>query len=52
MTYEEALQHKDNPRVQYFIGELERLEKSKEETRELFNNPEMKDLAEEELKSI
>jgi peptide chain release factor 1 len=52
MTYEEALQHKDNPRVQYFISELERLEKSKDDTRELFDNPEMKDLAEEELKSI
>ncbi len=52
MTYEEALQHKDNPRVQYFVTELERLEKSKEETQELFANPEMKELAEEELKSI
>lgn len=52
MTYEEALQHKDNPRVQYFISELEQLEQSKTETLELFDNPEMKDLAEEELKSI
>ncbi len=52
MTYEEALQNKDNPRVQYFISELERLEKSKKETEELFNNPEMKDLAEEEMKEI
>lgn len=52
MTYEEALQHKENPRVQYFVSELERLEKSKEDTRELFDNPEMKDLAEEELHSI
>jgi peptide chain release factor 1 len=52
MTYEEAIQHKENPRVQYFVSELERLEKSKEDTRELFDNPEMKDLAEEELQSI
>lgn len=52
MTYEEALQHKENPRVQYFISELERLEKSKQDTQELFNNPDMKELAEEELKSI
>jgi peptide chain release factor 1 len=52
MTYEEALQHKDNPRVQYFISEIERLEKSKRETEELFNNPEMKEMAEEELKSL
>jgi peptide chain release factor 1 len=52
MTYEEAIQHKENPRVQYFISELERLEKSKQEAEELFTNPEMKDLAEEELKSI
>lgn len=52
MTYEEALQHKENPRVQYFVSELERLEKSKEDTQELFANPEMKELAEEELKSI
>ena len=52
MTYEEALQHKENPRVQYFISELERLEQSKKETEELFNNPDMKELAEEELKSI
>ncbi|MEN9921372.1 MAG: peptide chain release factor 1, peptide chain release factor 1 [Candidatus Parcubacteria bacterium] len=52
MTYEEALKEKENPRVQYFVSELERLENSKEDTRELFNNPEMKDLAEEELKSI
>lgn len=52
MTYEEAIQHKDNPRVQYFISELERLEQSKKETEELSNNPDMKELAEEELKSI
>lgn len=52
MTYEEASQHKENPRVQYFIMELERLEKSKQDTQELFNNPDMKELAEEELKSI
>ncbi len=52
MTYEEAIQHKDNPRVQYFISEIERLEKSKHETEELFNNPEMKEMAEEELLSI
>lgn len=52
MTYEEALQHKENPRVQYFVCELERLEKSKEDTQELFNNPDMRELAEEELKSI
>jgi peptide chain release factor 1 len=52
MTYEEALQHKENPRVQYFVIELERLEKSKEGTQELFENPEMKEMAEEELKSI
>lgn len=52
MTYEEAIQHKDNPRVQYFISELESLEQSKQDTKELFNNPEMKELAEEELKTI
>lgn len=52
MTYEEAIQHKDNPRVQYFISEIERLENARKETEELFNNPEMKELAEEELKSI
>ncbi|MEY4440993.1 MAG: peptide chain release factor 1, peptide chain release factor 1 [Candidatus Parcubacteria bacterium] len=52
MTYKEALKEKENPRVQYFVSELERLENSKEDTRELFHNPEMKDLAEEELKSI
>jgi peptide chain release factor 1 len=52
MTYQEALEQKENPRVQYFVMELERLEKSKEDARELFNNPEMKDLAEEELKDI
>ncbi len=52
MTYEQALKEKENPRVQYFVSELERLEQSKEDTRELFNNPEMKELAEEELKSI
>jgi peptide chain release factor 1 len=52
MTYEEAIQNKDNPRVQYFISELERLEISKKEAEELFANPEMKELAEEELRSI
>lgn len=52
MTYEEALQHKENPRVQYFVIELERLEKSKAEAQELFDNPEMKEMAEEELQSI
>lgn len=52
MTYEEAIQHKDNPRVQYFISEIERLEKAKKETEELFDNPEMKEMAEEELKSL
>lgn len=52
MTYQEAIAEKDNPRVQYFVIELERLENSKKETEELFNNPEMKDLAEEEMKSI
>lgn len=52
MTYEESIQHKDNPRVQYFISEIERLEKAKKETEELFDNPEMKEMAEEELKSL
>lgn len=52
MTYEEAIKHKENPRVQYFISEIERLENAKQETEELFSNPEMKELAEEELKSI
>jgi peptide chain release factor 1 len=52
MTYEEALQNKENPRVQYFVSELERLEKSKEDTRELFNNPDMKELAQDELDLI
>ena len=52
MIYEEALQHKENPRVQYFVSELERLEQSKQEAQELFDNPDMKDLAEEELQNI
>ncbi len=52
MTYEEALQHKENPRVQYFVSEIERLENAKKETEELLNNPDMKDMAEEELKSL
>lgn len=52
MTYQEALEEKENPRVQYFVMELERLENAKEGAHELFNNPEMKELAEEELKSI
>lgn len=52
MTYEEALKEKENPRVQYFVMELERLEKSKDEAKELFNNPEMKELAQDELNSI
>lgn len=52
MTYEEAIQHKDNPRVQYFVSELERLEESKKDAQELFNNPDMKELAEEELQDI
>jgi peptide chain release factor 1 len=52
MTYEEALQHKDNPRVQYFVSELERLEQSKKDAQELLNIPDMKDMAEEELLDI
>jgi peptide chain release factor 1 len=52
MTYQEAINQKENPRVQYFVGELEKLEKSKQELEELFANPEMKEMAEEELKSI
>ena len=52
MTYQEAINQKDNPRVQYFVSELEKLEKSKQDLEELFANPEMKEMAEEELKSI
>jgi len=52
MTHEEALKEKDNPRVQYFVTELERLEHSKTELNELVSNPEMKELAEEELRGI
>lgn len=52
MTYQEALQHKDNPRVQYFIQELERLENAKKETEELASTPGMEDMAEDELASI
>lgn len=52
MTYEEALQQKENPRVQYFVLELERLEQSKKDAQELFSNPDMKELAEEELEAI
>lgn len=52
MTYQDAIAEKDNPRVQYFVMELERLENSKKELEELFNTPDMKEMAEEELKSI
>lgn len=52
MTYEEALEHKDNPRVQYFVSELERLEQSKKDAQELLNIADMKDMAEEELMDI
>ncbi len=52
MTYQDALQHKDNPRVQYFVTELERLENSKKETEEMRANPELKEMAEEELRQI
>lgn len=52
MTYQEAISEKDNPRVQYFVMELERLENSKKDLEELLNTPDMKEMAEEELKSI
>ncbi len=52
MTYQEAIAQKDNPRVQYIVLELERLENSKADMGELLANPEMKELAEEELKQI
>jgi peptide chain release factor 1 len=52
MTYEEALQNKDNPRIQYFVSELERLEQSKQDSKELLNIPDMKEMAEEELLNI
>lgn len=52
MTYQEAIEQKDNPRIQYFVQELERLENSKKDLEELFSNPEMKEMAEEELKDI
>lgn len=52
MTYQDALEHKENPRVQYFVTELERLENSKKETEEMLASPELKEMAEEELKQI
>lgn len=52
MTYQEALEQKDNPRVQYLISELEKLEQSKLELQELLANPEMLEMAEEEQKNI
>lgn len=52
MTYQEAIAEKENPRVQYFVMELERLENSKKETEDMLSSSDLKEMAEEELKQI
>lgn len=52
MNKDQILEHKDNPRTQFFVSEYLRLEEQKAESLKLKENPEMAELAEEEIKQI
>lgn len=52
MNKDQILEHKDNPRTQFFVSEYLRLEEQKAESLKLKENSEMAELAEEEIKQI
>lgn len=52
MNIEEIKSQKDNPRTQYLVGEFLRLEKNKEEAIVMQENPELSELAQEEISQI
>jgi peptide chain release factor 1 len=52
MNKEELLEQKDNPKTQFFVSEYLRLEDQKEEALKLKQDPDMSDLADEDIKQI
>jgi len=52
MNLEEIKENKDNPKTSFLIAEYLRLEEKKEVAKNLKENPEMADLAEEEIKDL
>ena len=52
MTKDQILEHKDNPKTSFLVGEFLRLEEKKDESKKLLENEEMKELAEAEVAEL
>jgi peptide chain release factor 1 len=52
MNKEELLEHKDNPKTSFLVGEYLRLEEKKEESQKLLEQEDMKELAEAEISEL
>jgi peptide chain release factor 1 len=52
MNKEQILEHKDNPKTSFLVGEFLRLEDKKEEAEKLKEDPEMAELAEDDIKQL